>query len=210
MTGRAGSLPAALPGTPKHPQPCLPPAAGGPGRCPRSPACHIRALVLPSPCAPAGSTAGFGGVTRAGAGVLPALGGSGSLRVGWRCSWLGWSLGRGCCGVAIPVESWLLCGWRWLCWTWGSRMRLWALTPAWGVTLGGCLFERGLLGDCASAAWPIWVCTDFCRGLCDLFGVTVGWWLGQPCPTPAVSPHPPWPPKSCSPPAALLPALGMV
>lgn len=35
---------------------------------------------------------------------------------------------------------------------------------------------------------PAWVCTYFCRGLCALFGVTVGWWLGQPCPTPSLVP----------------------
>lgn len=160
-----------------HPQappgPAGPPLPGVQGRCPRSPACHIRALVLPSLCAPTGSTAGFRGVTWFGAGELPALGVLESVGVGWR-----WSLGRGSCGVAVLVGSWLPCGWRWL----------WAPLQHGGSQWGAAFLEGISWGTVPVLPACLGVCTCFCRGLCALFGVTVGWWLRQLCPTPAVSP----------------------
>lgn len=43
--------------------------------------------------------------------------------------------------------------------------------PTWGVTMGGCLFGRDLLGDCASAACKSGGVHVFLQGaLCSLWG----------------------------------------
>lgn len=172
---RKGWVAALCPGTPKHPRARCPPLPGVPGRCPRSRrvtsgrcCCHHR---VPRQEAQLGLGVFW---------VLPALGVLGGVRVGWRCGWLGWALGRGGVWCGTLVALWLMLD----------------VDVGAEPSLGGSQWGAAFVGGVSCGTVPQWVCTRFCRGLCALFGVTAGWWLEQPCPTPAVSLHPqPWPPR---------------
>lgn len=206
MTGRAGSLPAALPGTPQHPWARWPPTAGGARAVPPlTGVSHPGAGAAITVCPDRKHSWVWGCHMGRGRGAA-CTGGFGGAS-GWAGGVAGWN-GHG--------EGVLRCGH-----SGGILVALWLMLavldvavdtePSLGGHTGGLPFWKSLLGDCASTACHVCVCTRFCRGFCALFVVTVGRWLGQLCPTPAVFPRlQPWPPRLCPPPAPLLLALGMV
>lgn len=136
-------------------------------------------------------------MTWARARVLPALRVLGSIRVGWRCSWLGWSLGRGCCySGGILVALWLM---------------LAVLDVAVGTepSLGGPRVRAALLEGVSWGTVPICLA---CLGVHRFLQRALRplWGHSGMVACTAVSPPQPWPPKLYLPPAPLLLALGMV